>query len=688
MKKRIHPLIQAILFVLIAATQLTASDKQLGASRTVISPNIDGILDKNEWVTADSAVNFIQLEPDKGNQATEKTVVYVIFDDQYFYLAFKSYTRQPESIVANIQARDHLGKSDDAVFVILDTYLDKRSGYAFIVNPLGTQTDLRIADDGRSIDSNWDTRWQAAVTRSKWGWSAEIAIPYSSISYDQALTEWGINFGRIIRDNSETSYWSGIMNSDYRISQGGILSGLELPQQKRSFTLTPYSTLRHEDTNLAGRDDNIYNEFGVDLGYHISSNLIMNLTYNPDFATVEGDQERINLTRWELSFPEKRLFFLEGNELYRTRIRTFYSRRIGDIDYGGKFVGKIGDYTISAMTAQSSEDTLLNQPRAIFSTFRLKKDILESSTLGFTYAGKDWQGGDSRSFSTDYVLNLGNSWKFTGQFVTSTPGKFWQSSAYFVRFARESNIYHYHIRFSDIGKNFRDNVNQTGFIRDDDMQEFDSDISYRWWFEKSFFKYISLSTKKNIFWNHERTMRSWYSTEYARVYLNNNFSVDFSYNNEFKLYEKEYYNHKYEVELGYNTDEWSSAKLEYTWGNNFDRKFNLLKSGVRVRVLEKLALTYEYNSLRYKPDFSKKSTTINIITADYNFTRDLWIRILAQNNSGLDRIYLYGVFGWRFQPPFGAIYFIYTSEELSPTSLPFIQRNQIIFVKLSYQLGI
>lgn len=206
----------------------------------------------------------------------------------------------------------------------------------------------------------------------------------------------------------------------------------------------------------------------------------MNLTYNPDFATVEGDQERINLTRWELSFPEKRLFFLEGNELYSTRIRTFYSRRIGDIDYGGEFIGKIGDYTISAMTAQSSEDTLLNKPRAIFSTFRLKKDILESSTLGFTYAGKDWQGGDSRSFSADYVLNLGNAWKVTGQFVTSAPGKFWQSSAYFVRFARESNIYHYHIRFSDIGKNFRNNVNQTGFIRDDDMQEFDSDINYRY----------------------------------------------------------------------------------------------------------------------------------------------------------------------------------------------------------------
>ena len=107
-----------------------------------------------------------------------------------------------------------------------------------------------------------------------------------------------------------------------------------------------------------------------------------------------------------------------------------------------------------------------------------------------------------------------------------------------------------------------------------------------------------------------------------------------------------------------------------------------------MRLFTNLALTYEFNKLRYVPDFSQNSTTINIVTADYNFTRDLWIRLLAQNNAGLDRIYLYGLFGWRFQPPFGALYFIYTTEKLSPIDLPITQRNQIAFIKFSYQLGI
>ncbi|MEE9119610.1 MAG: DUF5916 domain-containing protein [Calditrichia bacterium] len=688
MRKRDITLYNATLFLLILATHLLASDKKISTTRAIAEIKIDGVLEDKEWTMTDSARKFIQLEPDKGKNASENTVVYVTYDDHFFYVAFNCYSSRAETIVSSIQIRDNLDKSDDAVFIVLDTYLDKRSGYVFIVNPLGTQTDLRIADDGRSKDINWDTRWQAAAKIYQWGWSVEIAIPFSDISYDNNLSEWGINFGRIIRNNSETSYWSGVMNSDYRISQGGILSGLVLPPKQKTFTVTPYSTIRFEKNNIPGQDDEWHNEIGADLGYHMTSSLIMNLTFNPDFATVEGDQERINLTRWELSFPEKRLFFLEGNELYSTRLRTFYSRRVGDIDFGGKIVGKIGDYTISAIGVRSSKDTLLNQPRAVFSTFRLKKDILKSSTIGLTYAGKDWRGGHRRSLSADYVLNLGNAWKLTGQFVTSAPGEFWQSSAYFVRFARESNIYHYHIRYSDIGKNFQDNVNHTGFIRDDDMREIDSDISYRWWFDSRLFKYISLATKNNIFWNHEETLRSWDIAEYVRAYFNNNFSVDLSYNNEFKLYEKKYYNHKYEIEFGYNTDEWSSARVEFTWGKNFDRDFILIKPRVRFRLFESLAITYEYDNLHYKSDPLGNSTKINIFTADYNFTRDLWIRLLAQNNTRENRIYIYGLFGWRFQPPFGAVYFIYTSDEISPNTLPFIQRNQIAFIKLSYQLSI
>lgn len=663
------------------------AQKELIARKTSSPPIIDGIIQKNEWNVTDSAIQFIQLEPLKGAPASELTITFLLYDKKNLYFGFKCFDKDPSSIVANILTRDKVGPSEDAILILLDTYLDKRSAFAFAINSLGTQTDFRVGDDGSSFDINWDAQWLSAAQKTSWGWSAEIAIPFSSMSYDASLATWGINFGRVIRKNSETVYWSGSLNDNYRISQGGLLTNLELPVREHFFAITPYSTLRFEDSDLTGVHNKWRPDIGVDGFYRITSNLMANLTVNPDFATVEGDQEKINMTRWELRFPEKRLFFLEGNELFSTRIRTFYSRRIGDIDYGGKLTGKIKDYNISLIGVRSVADTANNEPAATFSVLRMKKDILKSSTLGVTIADKSWEEGFSRSFSTDYVLNLGNAWKLTGQVVGSFPGKLKTHSAYFVRVAKESNIYHIHVRYSDIGTNFRENVDKTGFVHDEDMKVIDSDLSYKWWLEKSIFKYINLSSRNNIFWSHQNTLRSWNVTESARFYFSNKFNIDFSYNNEFKLYEKKYYNHKYITELGYNTDEWASAKVNYSWGENYKSDFNRLQARVRVKPTKKMSLEYLLDKLEYSPDTNENSTTLNILIADYNFTRDLWIRVLAQNNSGNDRVYFYGLFGWRFQPPFGALYLIYLSDRMDIPLSNDQQESRIFFIKLSYQFG-
>lgn len=181
-------------------------ENRIGTMLLNKSPVIDGYLASSEWLISDSETVFIQMEPQKGLQATEKTILYTGFDEKNLYFAFKCLDSQSTKIVANIYTRDKLEKSDDAVLVILDTYFDRRSGYVFIVNPIGTQTDMRIVDDGRSTDLNWDTPWQSAARLYEWGWVVEIAIPLTSISYNEDLTEIGVNFGRIIRKNSETSY--------------------------------------------------------------------------------------------------------------------------------------------------------------------------------------------------------------------------------------------------------------------------------------------------------------------------------------------------------------------------------------------------------------------------------------------------------------------------------------------------
>ncbi len=651
-------------------------------------PKLDGILDESCWNLPDSATGFVQMEPFKGSEATEPTVVYAGYDDLNLYFGIKCYETDQSAIVANIRTRDMLTKNDDIILVLLDTYLDKRTAVGFFVNPVGTQIDMKVVDDGRTLDLNWDTEWDAGVERTPWGWSVEIVIPFSSISYNNRLDTWGINFGRVIRKNSETVYWSGAMNDDFRVSQGGLLTGVTVPGTKHSFEIIPYGTLRYENSDISGNYNKILPEMGVDASYQYASNLKINGTYNPDFATVEGDQEQINLTRWELSFPEKRIFFLEGNELFKTRISTFYSRRIGDIEYGAKATGKAGGFNFYVMEARSREDTVNTLPAANYSVIRLKKDILESSTIGLSWVDKRWKDGITNSLSLDYVLNLGKSWKLTGQFVGGEFENLKNSSAYFVRIANESNVYHYHIRYSYTGNRFKDDVNETGFIRDDDMKEVDSDISYRWWFRNQAFKYLSLSTRNNIFWSTAGELRSWYITESARLYLQNRLSFDLSYNNEFKLYDKKYYNHRYATEVGYNTDEWSSAFVNYSWGRNYDRDFYLITGGAKVRPVEQLSVSYSFNKLKFSPDPDHNSTFINILTLDFNFTRDLWIRLLVQNNTRDERFYYYGLFGWRFKPPFGALYLIYTSDRYVSPLVEKEEKSDILFLKLSYNFGI
>ena len=292
--------------------------------------------------------------------------------------------------------------------------------------------------------------------------------------------------------------------------------------------------------------------------------------------------------------------------------------------------------------------------------------------------------------SLDYVLNLGRTWKLTGQFVGSAPGDFASHSAWYVRFANENNIYHYHIRYSGFGENFQETVNQTGFIRDDDRHELDSDISYRWWINKKV-RYFQVEGRNNVFWSQEGVLRSWYLTYGARMYLQNRFSADIAYNNEYKNeYNgvfKDYYNHFYRGRIGYNTDEWAHAEAGFTSGKNFDHDFDLWNLSGRVQLFKKLSLTYELNILQYDQEPLESSTIINVSGADYFFTRDLWIRIFTQNNSSVKKYYFYGLFGWRFKPPFGALYFIVSSDRYEHFDPEFEEiRSNIAFLKLTYPL--
>jgi len=674
--KVVCSVIYTVLILNLFASELTAQ-KSVQAFALKTAPVIDGKFDIEAWYGADSASAFIQMEPKPGEPSAEPTSAWFGYDDKNIYAVFKCYQRSP--VIAKNQSRDALSKNDDEVGLIIDTYNDNRTGYGFIINPLGTQVDFKINDDGNNIDLNWDTEWKCACSEFQGGWCAEIMIPFSSLKFKKGLDTWGVNFGRILRADFETSYWTGPLSNDFRISQGGKLVGINTAGRRMQLTLFPYLSI------FKTTGEKIKADGGGDLKWQITPNVSLNGTINPDFATVEADQVKINLTRYELSYPEKRLFFQEGNEMYNTRFSTFYSRRIQDIDFGERLNGKIGAYQFNAVnvrTPRMPDDSA----RYFFTAASIRRDILKSSSLGLIMVDKSGNDTYTRSLSLDYSLNLGKAWFLTGQFVGSAPGDLWSHSAWFMRFARENNIYHYHIRYNNVGSNFRENVNQTGFVTDDDRREVDFEGTYKFWIKNRFFEYINAGSNNNIFWSQKGVLRSWNTDNTVDVYFTNRFSIGYHYNNEYKLYEKGFYNHMHEFTLGYNTEEWSHVQTGFSMGRNFDRDFYLYNGGFRVKPVKNLSLENSTSYLRFVPDPDSSSTFINVLTVNYNFTNDLWIKLFTQSSTSNKRIYLYGLFGWRFKPPFGALYLIYSYDNYELAERPV--RLNSFFLKLTLPIAV
>jgi len=675
-----------LLFILTAFHGELVAQRSIRAFPLESGPVIDGGHEADKWHGADSATGFLQMAPFPGDASSQRSITYIGFDSAYVYIS--TILNQETEVLAKAMNRDVLTKGDDCFVLVIDPYNDNRSGYGFWTNPLGTQTDFRINDDGRSIDVNWDTEWKSASKVSAQGWVMEMAIPFKSLRFKPDSDIWGVNFGRVYAANQETSYWSGTLSDDFRISQGGKLSGIAVPSSRSKLSLYPYVTIQYENNEYTGVSNNVKPKVGGDIKWQISPNVTADATINPDFATVEGDRERINLTRYELNYPEKRLFFQEGNEMYSTRIRTFYSRRIQDIMYGAKLTGKTGKYNFNAMNVRSLQMNEEDEPPSFFTTARVKRDFLESSSLGFTAVDKRNDSSYVTSFSGDYVLNLGETWKLTGQLVASVPGDFLSHSAWFVRFAKENNFYHMHVRYTELGENFRENVNEAGYVVDDDRRELDSDISYRWWIQNRVFNYIEVETRNNVFWARTTgVLRSWNINESVEFYLQNRFSLTYRYNNEYKLFDQDYYNYRHTFDLGYNTAEWSHAVAGVSFGRNFDRDFQRYSLGGRVKLTEKMAVEYSGDLIKFTPDEDNLSTLINILSVNYNFTKDLWIKLFAQNSTSNSRIYFYGLAGWRFKPPFGALYLIYSHDQ-DAELMGELAHADAIFLKFTFPIAV
>lgn len=375
---------------------------------------IDGRLEESAWSRAQHISNFSQRELDFGAPVSERTEVAILFDSNSIYVGFWGFDREPERILASKMQRDFSWQSDDNFEVIIDTFNDDRNGYLFVVNPNGAKADALVKDNGNAINRDWDGVWDARARITEEGWFAEIEIPLTTLRFGPAPEQgWGINFERNIRRKREQVLWQG-WSRDFNLEQvslAGTLTGLSGIRSVNLAEVRPLAVGGSEWTEENG--SRTVGDLGLDVNYLFSSNLKLNLTVNPDFAQVESDREEVNLTRFSLYYPEKRHFFLEGQEFFEfdlgSGVQPLYSRRIGlapdrteiPIQGGARLLGKFEATTLGAMLLRMGEKG--TNPATNFGVMRWRRDVLEESSLGVIAVGRHEPGRINATYGADFL---------------------------------------------------------------------------------------------------------------------------------------------------------------------------------------------------------------------------------------------------------------------------------------------
>ena len=638
----------APLLLLIATQAQPDTSFTIRSARAQSPPQIDGFVSNQEWSGASRATDFIRYEPQRGSPSAFRTEAWVSYDSTHMYVAFV--VDDPAPPTAQLTRRDADLLNDDAVVLLIDTHHDRQSAYYFMTNALGTQTDGRVANDGRTVDDTWDAPWRSAAQRSDSGWTVEMAIPFASMSYASGANRtWGINFGRSRRRTLEVSFWAGPLENQFRVSQAGSITGLDVAAPSQRHQVIAYGLSRFQQDTTADADA------GADLRYAFTPQVNAFATLNPDFATIEADQERINLTRFELQLPEKRPFFLETAEVYRQRIRTFYSRRIADITVGGQALGKSEAWNVHALATRSPivEDSTV----AMYAIGRVQRNF-GPSNVGVILANRTLNG-DRGSLGADATLFFTRTLGITTQLVQSW-GEFDTGTlAYFIRPSWDTPTSHFHVRYTHLGDHFADNVNAVGFVRDDDRREVDSAFEHAFWIPSGFLERIGYDSNYNIYWGQTGTLRSWQIDQSLDIEFRNHLNFRAGYQEEFKRFEKDFRNHAVQFTLGYNTREFSSVQVGYRRGRNFDSDFQLVTGTAAYAVTDGLSLEYELQRLILDPDPDMETTWIHVARVNQFFTPDLFLRVFLQTNSAIDRENIQAVFVYRYKPPFGTLQLAY-----------------------------
>src|SRR3989449_118238 len=480
--------------------------KRIRAQRIDMPPVLDGLVSAQVWQEIEPANGFIQQEPNEGSVATEKTEVRFGYDARNVYIGIICFDSQPENIVVSQNRRDGSLTDTDSIQILLDTFHDRQNAFIFGTSPTGIEYDGQVSKAGQgdsgtfgqgggqgggtgqggaqrggaaAFNGNWDGVWAVRSQITDRGWEAEMVIPFRTLRYIPGADRvWGLQIMRNLRRHNEQSFWTPISRAFdlLQVDVAGELEGLDL-QVHRNLQLVPYVLGGLDQDYTRSRDQTkLARHAGLDVKYSLTSSLTLDATFNTDFAQVEVDEQQVNLTRFDLFFPEKRPFFLENAGIFdfgaARETEVFFSRRIGiddsgveiPIDAGVRLSGHLGRYELGFLSMKTREVRGV-APANEFTVARVKRQLPNRSSVGLIAVNRqslthfERKRPFNRTFGADAGVGLGRYINWQNYYArTQSPGLTGRAHAGLSSFRHDNSHHQVTAAYREVGPDFNPEV--------------------------------------------------------------------------------------------------------------------------------------------------------------------------------------------------------------------------------------
>jgi len=655
------------------------------AAATPISPSeapvIDGNITDPVWAKAKVLSEFYQLEPKEGAPADENTVVRVLYDADNLYFAIQA--DDPAPVTARIKQRDGGIDVDDIFRIYLDPDMTRRNGYIFEVNPLGARREGLIQNNSDVI-YQWNTLWSAKTRMTPQGWTAEIVIPFRSISYGHR-SDWGFDLFRLVRKKSERIRWSSVNKTiaSQDISHSGALTGIDGVHAGLGLDVQAFALARYRKTwDAPGKDTGFSFRPSGNLFYKVTPSLTGTLTYNTDFSDAPLDTRRVNIGRFSLFYPERRDFFLQDAAAFEfggaaltvnndPNAAPFFSRRIGIVNGqpvnilgGAKLSGEydsIGIGALSVMTAGGA-----GAGEQLLSVARVTAPVLDESKLGFIVTNGDPTGrSDNTVGGADFQYRTSKlmgdkQLKADFYFEHSSSSTSGQDDSFGFQVDLPNEPWAYYFRFKQVGNNFDPAL---GFVSRPGIREYQTRLAYKERLDGSFLRWWEIGlwadtvTDLHDTWQSGVPLNPWISlfaetgdSMWAEMWEEHEMVPQFTLPHNIVVPAGEYTFTTWHAHADTATARLISANLDVQYGKYFGGTLLQTDVSLNLNPNETLSLGVRHVLQEMKMPGGNVSINIEAVDTSVNFTPDMYVRAQLQYDNISKNVGLSVRYRWEFAP--------------------------------------